>query len=304
MKVDTATRDVLRDIAAYPALLKGDPDITKIRDAYNVVFAAWSAPSLSPTEESWTSGEALTHLKISPLNASPENGTIAFIHGGGWSLGNALCYAPLARHLSGISGMQVLVPDFPQSPEAPFPAALDALRSWLTGVLDAAEGPVFLAGDSAGGTLCAVLGHEDGIAGRIAGQGLLYPVIDLRPDARYRSRRRYGGGKFFLNTDGILGAAMMYTAAGADPRDSRVSPLFQEAAEQSPPSFFLFPECDPLKDEGEAYAQKLKKAGVPVEVFLARRTIHGCCSFGGRIPQGREGIERMATFFRSLVERG
>jgi acetyl esterase len=296
--IDKETRDVVRDIAAYPALVEGDPDINKIRAAYNEVFAAWTAPSLAPTEEHWVEEHGITSLIIRPLNKAAGAGTIIFIHGGGWSLGTALCYAPLGRHLAGMSGMTVILPDFPQSPEAPFPAAFDALRGWLSAKLRDADEPYLLSGDSAGATLSAVLSHEEGIAGHLAGQGLLYPVTDLRPGARYRSRRRFGSGKYFLTTDGIIGAAMMYLGTRGDANDPRISPILQEDVSASPPTFFLFPEYDPLRDEGEAYAQKLKKAGVQTEIRIARQTIHGCASFSGRIPAGRVGMEQMATIFQ------
>ena len=301
MGLDKATRDVLRDIASYPALIKGDPNINIVRAAYDQVFAAWTATALKPTQERWVSRGSITSLDITPTSPAAPKGTIIFLHGGGWSLGNALCYAPLGRYLAGRADMKLIVPDFPQSPENPYPAAIDALGNWLIDLCAELRGAAFIAGDSAGGTLSALLCRTPALLGAFHGQGLLYPVMDLRADANYRSRRKFGRGKYFLTNDGIIGATKLYGVSKTEAATPQVSPILQTEFHGTPPTFFLLPEYDPLLSEGELYRQKLKTAGVKTQTYAAKKTIHGCASFSGRIAQGRIGLDQMVDFFHQQL---
>lgn len=300
MGADKATRAVLKDLAEERALTKGHEDIGVIRAAYDRVFSAWTATPDKPTREDWiaTGVNGDKAFVVEPVDAAPR-GTIIFLHGGGWSLGNALCYAPLCRLLASESGMRVFAPDFPQAPKAPYPAALDMLLELTRWAGKHYDGPLMLAGDSAGGMLCAVIAAELSTEMQIAAQALFYPVLDLRANARYRSRKRLGSGKYFLSEDGILGAAAAYCGEKGDPSSPRLSPILEPQMQRLSDTFLLIPELDPLKDECERYNALLKKAGVTVEIFNARNTIHGCVSFSGRIMQGLEGLKQAASFFRT-----
>ena len=304
MGADNATRAVLKDLATERALTRGDESIVVVRAAYDRVFGAWTAGASAPTNEHWTEIDVADQkskaLIIEPALKSAI-GTIIFFHGGGWSLGTALCYAPLGRALAAESGMRVIVPDFPQAPENPFPAAYDLLVGVTEWAVDKYAGPLFLSGDSAGGNLAAAISADNRVALNVRGQALFYPVLDLRQSARYRSRRRFGNGKYFLSEAGILGAAAAYCGETGDASDPRISPILNQHKDNTPPTFLFLPEFDPLKDEGEKYAALLKKDSVPVEVFRAPGTIHGCVSFSGRIPQGGEGIRRAAAFLAGRV---
>lgn len=304
MGPDDATRAVLKDLAKESVLTHGAADIAAVRAAYDRVFSSWTAGACAPTREEWIEMPAGYHrtnaLVVEPLQKYAD-GVIVFLHGGGWSLGSALCYAPLCRAIAAEAGMRVVAPDFPQAPEHPFPAAFELLAAATVWAGDRFEGPLFLAGDSAGGTLAAAISADKRAAGTVKGQALFYPVLDLRPNAHYRSRRRFGSGKYFLSEAGILGAAAWYCGASNDPSDPRISPIMEPNPGRTPPTFILLPDLDPLRDEGEKYASLLKKSGVPVEVFRAQNTIHGCASFSGRIPQARQAIRQAATFLKSLA---
>lgn len=79
-----------------------------------------------------------------------------------------------------------------------------------------------------------------------------------------------------------------------------ISPILETALDRVPPTFLMIPDLDPLRDECERYVAILKKSDVDVEVYRAKKTIHGCASFSGRIPQGLEGFKSVAQF---LAER-
>lgn len=302
MGVDSPTREVLKDLSNEPSLTSGSDDIDVVRATYDRVFSSWTAGASAPTREEWieiNADERRTNaLIIEPLKMAV--GTILFFHGGGWSLGSALCYAPLCRAIAAESGMRVITPDFPKAPENPFPAAFDLLVAVTAWAENKFGGPIFLSGDSAGGTLAAAISVDQRVARSITGQALFYPVLDLRPNARYRSRRRFGSGKYFLSEAGILGAAAWYCGDAGDPSDPKISPILAPNLDRTPPTFIMLPDLDPLKDEGEKYAALLKKNSVRIDMFRAKNTIHGCVSFSGRIPQGREGVQAAATFLKSL----
>lgn len=304
MGPDEATRAVLKDLAKESVLTRGGENIAAARAAYERVFSSWTAGAGAPTREDWieieADGRRAIALVVEPVHRSGD-GAIVFFHGGGWSLGSALCYAPLCRAIAAEAGLRVVAPDFPQAPEHPFPAAYELLVAATASIANRFDGPLFLAGDSAGGTLAAVIGVDARVARSVKGQALLYPVLDLRPDAPYRSRRRFGSGKYFLSEGGILGAAAWYCGEANDPADPRISPVLTPSPEQAPPTFILLPDLDPLRDEGEKYAALLKKSGVPVAIFRAKNTIHGCASFSGRIPQAREGIQQAAIFLKGFA---
>lgn len=299
MGPDRATRAVLKDLAGETALTRAG-SIEAARAAYDRVFSAWTAGAKAPTREDWVEigadGARANALVVEPVGNAGD-GAVFFIHGGGWSLGSALCYAPLCRAIAAEAGLRVIAPDFPQAPEHPFPAAFEFLAGVTAAAAERFGGSLFLAGDSAGGTLAAALATHERVARFVKGQALFYPVLDLRPDARYRSRRRFGSGKYFLSQAGILGAAAWYCGDANDPADPRISPVLQPHPDRAPPTFMLLPDLDPLRDEGETYAAMLKRSGVSVEIFRARSTIHGCASFSGRIPQAREGLRRAGAFF-------
>lgn len=286
---DPSTKAVLKDLSDVKELNVPGFELSDIRAAYDKVFAAWCAPALEPTNETWVAvealGEARRCLIVEPVEPDADRPSLIFIHGGGWSLGTALAYAPLARWLSGELNMRVLVPDFPQAPEEEAPAALKALTGLLVWATDRFKSKLVLMGDSAGGNLTAVLSNQPPEGVEIGAQVLLYPVIDLRPDASYRSRKAYGKGKHFLTEPAIVGAAMQYCGATQNPASPLMTPLLETDFSRTPPSWHVLPELDPLRDEGQEYADLLGSNGVKSEVIIAKRTIHGCASFTGRIPE-------------------
>jgi len=293
-KLDGDTKAVLRDLNANQPLTGGDPDIAVVRRAYDEVFAAWTAPPARKTNETWIAncgmGENQQSLVIEPANVAPDPGALILIHGGGWSLGNALCYAPLGRWVCAETGRRVIVPDFPQAPETAAPAAYDALSGMLTWAASQYGQEISLMGDSAGGNLAAVLSNHPPSGLRIQKQVLLYPVLDLRPDAKYQSRKKFGQGRHFLTVDGIMGAATQYCDETGDPSSPLISPILETEFRETPPTTILIPEFDPLRDECLAYAERLRAKEVETQVIWAKGTIHGCASFNGRIRSGKEAL--------------
>jgi acetyl esterase len=196
---------------------------------------------------------------------------VVFYHGGGWALGSVATYDSLCRALSrGLAALVVSV-DYRLAPEHPFPAAVaDAHLAfeWAARNADDLGGDprrLVLAGDSAGGTLATVIARrarQEGLP--VVLQVLLYPAADLT-GMDYPSLRQYGEG-YWLTARGIETFRNIYLP---DPRDwshPDASPTRAADAElrRLPPAFIMTAGCDPLRDDGQAYADRLRALGVSV----------------------------------------
>jgi acetyl esterase len=220
-------------------------------------------------------------------------------HGGGWVIGNVDQYDGIARWLANASGALVVSVDYRLAPEHPYPAPLD--DSW-TAVRWAADhateiggdpARIAVGGDSAGGNLaavCALLARDAG-GPELALQVLIYPVVDCN----------FGTGSYAANGEGyVLGTDEMqwffdnYTTGHVDPTDWHVSPLRVADAGGVAPALVLTAEYDPLRDEGQAYADRLRAAGVDVEYRCYEGMIH---SFFGlpAFDTARDAMDFVAT---------
>lgn len=228
---------------------------------------------------------------------------IVFFHGGGFVIGSVTSYRRLTGHLANLAGALVLSVDYRLAPEHPFPAAPeDALRAFRAAAARAAElgadpAQLFLAGDSAGGNLAAVtaLLARDAGGPRAAGQILIYPVTDMAGETA--SRRAFASG-LFLEQETMRWFGNAYLPDGIDPADWRASPLRAARHADLPAAFILTAQLDPLRDEGEAYGDKLRAAGVEVTGHRHAGMIHGFLSMGGLIPEARDALTLIAAWLR------
>lgn len=211
---------------------------------------------------------------------------LLYLHGGGFVIGGLETHDSLCRQLALRSGGAVLALDYRRAPEHPFPAAVDdswaALR-WLHGQalalgLDATR--LAVGGDSAGGTLAAVTAlwaRQQGLP--LALQLLITPGTAAHAD--WPSRRLFGQG-FLLDSASIEWFFEHYAGPqhGGQRHDWRFAPLEAPDLEGVAPAFVLLAECDPLLDEGLAYADRLRAAGVPVALELVRGVTHDFIKMG------------------------
>lgn len=228
---------------------------------------------------------------------------LLFFHGGGFTVGSIATHDTLCRVLSEKSGCAVVSVDYRLAPEHKFPTASndawDAVqfvaRSAAELGLDGTR--LALGGDSAGGTLaavCAILARDAGLP--VALQMLFYPGTTAHQDTP--SHRRFADGP-------LLGEALItwffaqYVNTPADRDDWRFAPLNAEDVEGVAPAWIGLAECDPVVDEGIAYADKLRAAGVPVELEIYRGVIHEFVKMGRAIP---EALQAQADAARALKE--
>ncbi|HKI36638.1 MAG TPA: alpha/beta hydrolase [Gemmataceae bacterium] len=208
---------------------------------------------------------------------------LVYYHGGGWTLGSIATYDSLCRGLARGSGALVVSIDYRLAPEHPFPAAVDDAHLALWWVarnaddLGADVRRLAVGGDSAGGNLASVVAMRAAKEGLpVAFQLQLYPATDLTRTDR-PSHEQYGRDHL-LTARAIEAFRGFYVPDARDWRRPEVSPLLaaDDDFRRLPPAVVMTAGCDPLRDEGEAYAHRLASLGVPVEYRLEPELTHGC----------------------------
>ncbi|MCW8277804.1 alpha/beta hydrolase [Pseudomonas sp. PCH199] len=220
-----------------------------------------------------------------------SKGTIIYYHGGGWTLMSIDDYDSLGRFIAAETGCTVILVDYRLAPEHPYPAAVDdawlaltwadAQRSALTGSSDT---PLIVMGDSAGGTLAAVIAQKSRDEGgpKLAQQVLVYPVT--QPDLNTP-------GYLDPLNQGLLGKEDMawfwdqYLPNVHLRKDPQASPLLATSLKGLPPAILITAEHDILRDEGEAYALALMSAGVMVQRRCFEGQIHGFFTLLNLLPE-------------------
>ncbi|HEX4669522.1 MAG TPA: alpha/beta hydrolase [Solirubrobacterales bacterium] len=204
---------------------------------------------------------------------------LVYFHGGGWVIGDLDTHDGVCRFLAAAAGTAVLSIDYRLAPEHPFPAAVeDAWAGFAWAATNAAElgidpARIAVGGDSAGGNLAAVVSllARAGGGAMPAMQLLIYPPTDSAGDLP--SRRLFAEG--FLLTKGDMDAfERAYLPPGSDPTDPRVSILLAPDLTGLPPAYVATAGFDPLRDEAEAYALRMREAGVKVALRRHPGLIH------------------------------
>jgi acetyl esterase len=230
------------------------------------------------------------------LGARPP--AIVYYHGGGWVTGDLISHDASCRLLAAVSGCVVVAVDYRLAPEDPFPAAVDDALSayaWVCGHADElgiAEDRVGVMGDSAGGNLAAVVALltrkgasvptastvtvAPGIPSPFA-QGLIYPGLSTRFDSE--SIHTFAEG-FFLTLQNMKGFRRTYLPDQADWELAEASPLLADEVDGVAPALVVTAGFDPLRDDGQAYADRLKRAGVDVEYRCYDDQVHGFFNMG------------------------
>jgi acetyl esterase len=258
-----------------------DPELQRILDAFReadgppaheVPVDLARAAHIAETEHLAGKGTAVARVHDDTVAGvpvrvyEPENarGTVVYLHGGGWVFGNLESVDAVCRALANESGARVVSVDYRLAPEHPFPAALDDALA----VTRAVNADV-VAGDSAGGNLAAVAALR--LRDQIKLQLLVYPVIDAGVNTPSYAE--------FDEDFGLTAASMQrfwrLYLDGADGLQPDASPLRASDLEGAPPAYVLTASHDVLRDEGEAYAGALERAGVPVTLVRRDGAIHG-----------------------------
>lgn len=217
-------------------------------------------------------------------------GVLIYYHGGGWVVGNPDQFDTLARQLAAGTGCTVVLPDYRLAPENVYPAA--ANDAWDVAIWTAkrfGELPLLVGGDSSGGNLAAVVAQQAAREGAptISFQALVYPVTDSDTEnATYLDP----ANQLMLDKKSMDWFWELYTPDVSTRANPNASPL-QGDVSGTAPAVVLIAEHDVLRGEGEAYAAKLKAAGVPVQTRVFDGQMHGFFQFVNILPGSADGIE-------------
>ena len=228
---------------------------------------------------------------------------LVWLHGGGHVVGSLASYDALCRQLSLQADCIVVSVDYRLAPEHKFPAGVEdsiaALRWTAQHAAELGGDParVAVGGDSAGANLaavCAILARDAG-APALCFQLLVYPRT--APDEEFASHHAFADG-FLLTRKTILWFHDHYRAGEADRRDFRYAPLISADLSRLPPSLVIIGEYDPLRDDGIAYAQRLRDEGNVVALADYAGMVHPFFSMGGAVDAGRAAMTHAAAALR------
>ena len=217
--------------------------------------------------------------------------TLVYFHGGGFTIGSIQTHNVLCRELARIGHCAVISVDYRLAPEHRFPVATNDAWDALQWVAKSAESmglqadALAVGGDSAGGTLaavCAIHARDAGL--KLALQLLIYPGTAARQETT--SHNTYQSG-FMLDKATVDWFFDHYIDA-KDRDDWRFAPMLAERHDGLAPAWIGLAECDPLVDEGVAYADMLRMAGVKVDLEIYHGVVHGFVNMGRVIPEARQ----------------
>jgi acetyl esterase/lipase len=229
---------------------------------------------------------------------------LVFFHGGGWVIGNLETHDVVCRKLAHEGEMIVISVDYRLAPEHKFPAAVDdaiIATKWISANakrhgIDASR--VIVGGDSAGGNLAAVvaLAARDGDGPKISAQLLVYPATEF--SRRHASHREPETS--ILLTHSVIGWFMNHYLGDADISDWRASPARAKTLAGLPPAYVLTAGADPLRDEGDEYAARLKEAGVAVTYKHFPGQFHGFFTMGKLLNHANIAVTEIAAWLKAL----
>ena len=236
-----------------------------------------------------------------PMGASLP--VVMYMHGGGWVQGDLETHHGLCARLAERAGALVAAVDYRLAPEHKFPAAVEdclAAYRWLRargGDIGADAARVAVAGDSAGGNLAAAVSQltaSDDPPGPTC-QVLVYPALDF---AMATDSHRELADAPVIPRDRVVWYSQQYLRDDTDKRDLRASPLLAPRLAGQPPALIVTAGFDPLRDEGRAYGDRLREAGVEVVHREYPGQIHAFVSLTKAIPQGMACTLEIADYLR------
>jgi acetyl esterase len=307
--LDPQARELLERLARAPAPVLETLTAPEARRSYREGRLALAPPQLAVEEARdlrfHGPGGEIAARYYRPMGEKPGEAlpVVVYFHGGGWVCGDLDTHDSVCRGIAVHGRCAVVAIDYRMGPEQKFPAAVeDAIAAvrWVSASaasLGADASRLVVAGESAGGNLAAVAAlalRESGPA--IAMQVLVYPLVDQRADTE--SLRSFASG-YSLTRDLLRWYQKQYLRDERDYGDWRASPLVAEDHSRLPHAYIVTAGFDPLRDEGKAYADRLKRAGVSVVYECFEGMIHGFLPMGGALAAARHAHYRIGQMLRT-----
>ncbi|EQA36784.1 putative 4-hydroxyacetophenone monooxygenase [Leptospira inadai serovar Lyme str. 10] len=245
--------------------------------------------------------------KLIVRNYIPKNeirSRILYFHGGGWVVGNLNDFDPFARLLANGTSSSVSLVDYRLAPEFPFPAAIEDATlalEWIATREDREKFPLVVAGDSAGGNLASVIVREarDKKWPKIDLQVLIYPVTDANFETHSYKTFEQGPG---LTRKDMEWFWNQYIPDKSKRNDPRASPLQAESLRDLPPTIIFTAGLDPLRDDGELYADRLASEGVPTYFKRFDGYTHGFFTKANILSAPAEGIREISNIIEGMIQ--
>ncbi|MBO6658082.1 MAG: alpha/beta hydrolase [Pseudomonadales bacterium] len=301
MPLDPAYQAMLKQLAAAdgPSMVEVPPE--QAREMYRVMQSVLPHHEVKMTEDADADGVPVRIYRATEDKVP----CVVFFHGGGWVIGDLDTHDSVCRQLANESGYTVVAVHYRLAPEHPFPASVDDCYSALRWIQNHADDlnidgdRIAVAGDSAGGNLAAAVSikaRDEGTGG-ISFQLLIYPVTDFNFDTASYSENAEG---YLLTIDSMRWFWNHYVghdeSLGLHPL---ASPMRADDLSGLPPTLIMTAEFDPLRDEGEAYGERLKEAGVKTDIQRYEGLIHG---FFGQTDMTEGAREAMSSAAFALKE--
>jgi acetyl esterase len=281
-------------------------------DARAAVLEALRAVAGEPEEVGGVENLAIPHaVRGVPIRIYTPAGDgpfpcLVYFHGGGWVVCDLDTHDVVCRAIANRAGAVVVAVDYALSPEHKFPAAVDecyAATCWVAANaarLGVDPRSIAVGGDSAGGNLSTVmcLKSRDEGGPALVLQVLVYPVTNLA--AFDTPSYAEFAERYYLTRAEMEWFRGHYLARPEDAQHPYASPLRAPDLRGLPPALVITAECDPLRDEGEAYAKRMADAGVAVTAVRYAGMIHPFFSLGGVLNQGRRAVEQVAAAVRGM----
>ena len=298
MPLDPQAKAVLDQFASMGGPQLHEMSVAQARELIlGMVALAGEPESIARIENRTVPGPAgqIPVRIYTPVGTAPFP-VLVYFHGGGWVIGNLDTHDGICRSLANRVGCLVVSVDYRLAPEHRFPAAPEdcyAATRWLAehaGSLGGDKGRIAVGGDSAGGNLAAVVAlmARDRGGPKLAFQLLVYPATDT--DFETRSYRENSEG-YFLSRADMVWFWNHYAPRDEDRRNPYAAPLRAASLRGLPPALVITAEFDPLCDDGNAYAARLREDGVPVRLSQQDGLIHGFFQMGAVIDRGRASVD-------------
>ncbi len=309
MQLDPQMKAILDQAAATGGKPFHDMSPTEARQAMDTMFAAFRGhpKDVAKVEDRKIPGPAgQIPVRVYTPRGNGPFGVLMYFHGGGWVIGNIETHDVLCRDLTDGAGCVTVSVDYRLAPEHRFPAAPDdcyAATKWVAehaSALNIDANRVAVGGDSAGGNLAAVVSQmaRDQKGPKIACQLLIYPATDCANETA--SQREFSKDGYILSRSDMDWFYNHYLTA-KDKTNPYACPGLTKNLAGLPPAFVLTAEIDPLRDEGEAYGEALRKAGVKVRLKRYNGVCHGFVSMASLLDQGKQAVAECCSELHTAI---
>lgn len=303
MPLDPQARAILTKLSLYPPTHASTP--AQAREFLRAMLITGKVEPVAHSEDRLIPGPAGDiPIRIYAPGGNDPLPILVFFHGGGMVIGDLDTYDGLCRSLTNKAGCLVISVHYRLAPEHKFPAApedCDAATRWIAAHASELNGDasrIAVGGDSAGGTLATIIAQmaRDRGGPQLIFQLLVYPITDFRGTTRSMMENAEGYG---LTRKDVHWYINHYLNDEEEKTNPLVSPLLASDLSDLPPALVITAEFDPLRDEGELYAERLLEAGVSVRISRYHGMIHGFLTMASFLDQGQQAVAECAAALRA-----